>query len=80
MMNDVRAIAVYAPYVDAMFVDRECAALLAEPPLADLNYKARVFSLSNGQAFLDYLAEMEAATLPEVRQQAARIYGVQADA
>ena len=80
MMNDVRAIATYAPYVDAMFVDRECAALLAEPQLADLNYKTRVFSLSNGQAFLDYLAELEAATPPEIRQQAARIYGVQADA
>ena len=24
-MNDVRAISAYAPYVDAMFVDRECA-------------------------------------------------------
>jgi hypothetical protein len=79
-MNDVRAIATYAPYVDAMFVDRECAALLAEPQLADLNYKARVFSLSNGQAFLDYLAEVDAATPPEVRQQAARIYGMRADA
>lgn len=24
-MNDVRAISAYAPYVDAMFVDNECA-------------------------------------------------------
>jgi hypothetical protein len=79
MMNDVRAIATYAPYVDAMFVDRECAALLAEPQLVqDLNYKARIFSLSDGQAFLDYLAEIEAATPPEVRTQAARIYGMAA--
>ncbi len=81
MMNDVRAIATYAPYVDAMFVDRECAALLAELPLAqDLNYKAHIFSLTDGQAFLNYLAEIEAATPPEVREQTARIYGVQADA
>jgi hypothetical protein len=64
-----------------MFVDRECAALLAEYPLAqDLNYKARIFSLTNGQAFLDYLAEIEAATLPEVREQAARIYGIETGA
>jgi hypothetical protein len=77
MMNDIRAIATYAPYVDAMFVDKECAALLAEPRLAqDLNYKARIFSLTNGQAFLDYLAEIEAATPPDVGEQAARIYGV----
>jgi len=81
MMNDVRAIATYAPYVDAMFVDRECAALLAEPPLAqDLKYKARIFSLTNGQAFLDYLADVEAATPPEVREQAARIYGMETGA
>jgi hypothetical protein len=81
MMNDIRAIATYAPYVDAMFVDKECAALLEEPRLAsDLNYRASVFSLSNGQAFLDYLAEIEAATPAEVREQAARIYGVQTDA
>ena len=77
MMNDVRAIATYAPYVDAMFVDRECAALLAEPPLVqDLNYKARIFSFTNGQAFLDYLAEIEVATPSEVRKQATRIYGI----
>jgi len=64
-----------------MFVDRECAALLAEPRLAqDLKYKARIFSLTNGQAFLDYLAEIEAATPPEVREQAARIYGVETGA
>jgi hypothetical protein len=81
LMNDIRAIATYAPYVDAMFVDRECAALLAEPRLAqDLKYKARIFSLANGQAFLDYLAEIEAATPPEVREQAARIYGVETGA
>jgi hypothetical protein len=78
MMNDVRAIASYAPYVDAMFVDRECAALLAELPLAqDLKYKARIFSLTNGQDFLEYLAEIEAATPSEVREQAARIYGAE---
>jgi hypothetical protein len=78
MMNDVRAIGTYAPYVDAMFVDRECAALLAVHPLAqDLKHKARIFSLTNRQAFLDYLAEIEAATPPEVREQAARIYGIE---
>jgi hypothetical protein len=61
MMNDIRAIATYAPYVDAMFVDRDCAALLAEPRLAQD-------------------AEIEAATPPEVREQAARIYGVETGA
>lgn len=30
LMTDFQAIAAYAPYVDAMFVDRECALLLGE--------------------------------------------------
>jgi len=78
-MNDVRAIASYAPYVDAMFVDRECAALLVEAPLVhELKYKARIFSLTDGEAFLRYLAEVEAGTPTEVGKQAARIYGVKA--
>ena len=34
----------------------------------------------NNAAFLDYLAEIEAATPPEVREQAARIYGVETGA
>jgi len=81
MMNDVRAITTYAPYADAMFVDRECAALIAERRLAqDLNYKARIFSLTNGEAFPNYLAEIEAATPSAVREQAARIYGVESGA
>lgn len=76
-MNDVRAISAYAPYVDAMFVDNECSALLAEEPLlSELDYKARIFSLSRGDEFLQYLAEMEEATPVEVRDYAARIYGV----
>ena len=55
-MNDVRAISTYAPYVDAMFVDRECAELLGEGRLRDeLEYKARIFSFADTQAFIDYL-------------------------
>ena len=77
-MNDVRAISTYAPYVDAMFVDKECAALLAEPRLAaDLQYKARIFSFANPDAFLCYLDELEASTPDVVRAQATRIYGME---
>jgi hypothetical protein len=77
MMNDIRAISAYAPYVDAMFVDNECSALLAEEPLlSELDYKARIFSLSRGEAFLQYLAEIEEATPVKVRDYAARLYGV----
>jgi hypothetical protein len=32
ILNDFTAIATYAPYVDAMFVDRQCASLLQLGP------------------------------------------------
>ena len=76
-MNDVRAISTYAPFVDAMFLDNECASLLGEAPLRDdLNYRARIFSLNMQDEFVAYLAEIEAETPGEVREYAARIYGI----
>lgn len=76
MMNDVRAIATYAPYVDAMFVDKTSAQMLQEKPLSDnLHYKARIFSFANGDEFLRYLDHLEAETSPDVRQFSSRIYG-----
>lgn len=74
--SDIKAIAAYAPYVDAMFVDREWAGLLAEKPLCDeLNLKARIFSLTNGDAFLGYLDSLAGQATPEVREYAREIYG-----
>lgn len=76
-MNDVNAISAYAPYVDAMFVDKECATILTQGrPAAELNYKARIFSLSNRGDLLTYLAEIEAAATTEVREMANLIYGI----
>lgn len=77
IMNDIRAIAAYAPYVDAMFIDREMAELLNEEPLkSDLVYRAQIFSYANAEAFLEYLRTLEASTSSEVREFASRIYGV----
>lgn len=77
MMNDIRAIAAYAPYLDAMFVDKTSAQLLQERPLSeDLEYKARIFSLADPDHFIAYLDELEANTPPSVRDMAVRIYGV----
>jgi hypothetical protein len=77
-MNDVRAISTYAPYVDAMFVDRECAELLGEGRLREeLEYKARIFSFANTQAFIDYLQSLEQGVTDEVRQYATTIYGLE---
>lgn len=77
LMNDVRTISTYAPYVDALFIDKRCAALLNEEPLrVELKYKARIFSLSDPDEFLEYLREIEGQTPEEVREYAALIYGI----
>lgn len=77
IMNDVRTISTYAPYMDALFIDKRCAALLKEEPLAvELEYKARIFSLSDPDEFLEYLREIEGQTPHEVREYAAMIYGI----
>lgn len=77
LMNDVRTISTYGPYVDAMFIDKRCAALLEEEPLgAELDYMARIFSLNDPDEFLYYLKEIEGGTPDKVREYAALIYGV----
>ena len=76
-MTDIEAIAAYAPYVDAMFIDRECAILLGEGELCrDLHYRARIYSYANKDAFLAYLRELEAQATAKVRGYAERIYGI----
>ncbi|MDW5318146.1 hypothetical protein [Rhizobium sp. PL01] len=77
MMNDIRAIAAYAPYLDAMFVDKTSAQLLQERPLSeDLEYRARIFSFSDREDFMAYLDELEANTPSDVKEMASLIYGV----
>jgi len=77
MMNDIRAISTYGPYVDAMFIDNGCASLLSEEPLrSEVKLKARIFSPTTGAAFLQYLKDLDAQTPSEVRARAEEIYGV----
>lgn len=74
--NDIRAIATYAPYVDAMFVDSEFATFLQEVPLKDdLTYRARVFSIRTRDAFLDYLREMVRGATMDTELIAVALYG-----
>ncbi len=77
LANDVDTIATYAPYVDALFLDKRCAAMLAEEPLStDLEYKAQIFSMRDTDGFLEYLHEIESGTPEDVREFAFRIYGI----
>jgi hypothetical protein len=74
--NDIRAIATYAPYVDAMFIDSEFANFLQEQPLkTDLKYRARIFSLRSREAFQEYLREIIARPPIEVEMVAVALYG-----
>ena len=74
-LNDIKALAAYGPYVDAMFIDKEWAGLLAERPLHDeLKLKARIFSINTGDAFLDYLDGLERRATVEVRELSQTIY------
>jgi hypothetical protein len=75
ILNDFNAIAAYGPYVDAMFVDRECAELLKHGRLQkDIKFKAKVYSLATGNEFLDYLSKLAASAPKEVHDAATEVY------
>jgi hypothetical protein len=71
--NDVRAISSYSPYIDAMFVDRECAALMSELE-PQLKTRARIFSMRDRDEFLAYLDEIEQNTPDDIRRTANGLY------
>ncbi|KCZ91257.1 hypothetical protein HJA_01925 [Hyphomonas jannaschiana VP2] len=78
MLNDIRAISAYGPYVDAMFIDKECATFLSEAPLSEeLGLSQRVYSLNTAEQFLELLRKTEATASPEVREYCAEIYAVE---
>lgn len=76
MLNDIRIISNYLPYVDAMFLDKECASYLHEEPLkTDLNYGTQIFSLNNKDEFLSYLKTLEDNVDNETLKLVHDIYG-----
>ncbi|MHA6644235.1 hypothetical protein [Mesorhizobium sp. A623] len=77
MMNDIKAISLYGPYVDAIFLDNECASLLEEGSVArGVTLKARIFCLKRSDEFLSYLRELIEDTPQEVINAAQELYGV----
>lgn len=61
-----------------MSVDRQCASLLQQGGLRyELSYKARIFSMSNQQEFLDYFREVGDSASDEVRVFAHELYGTE---
>ncbi len=77
MMNDIKAIALYGPYVDAMFLDNECASLLEEKAVArGVKLRARIFCLKRSADFLAYLQEVIDSAPQEVIDASRELYGV----
>lgn len=60
LREDFNAISVYLPYVDAMLVDRACARLLRETPLADeLPEDLRLFAIQDLDQFERWLLDVD---------------------
>ena len=77
MMQDFKAISLYGPYVDAMFLDKECASLLEEKNVAKgVKLKARIFSLRNPTDFLTYLRDLCDSAPKEVVDASNELYDI----
>src|SRR3546814_3878870 len=61
-----------------LFIDKECALLLTQGrPGKELNFRARIFSLTNRDEFLDYLRGLEAQADEKMRRHVQIIYGLE---
>jgi hypothetical protein len=78
MYNDVHVVSAYAPFCDAMFVDKEIAHLASQAELKkELAGRARLFSLrpQERETFIDYLKGIEANASPEHLKLVREVYG-----
>lgn len=76
-MTDVLMVSCLLPYCDAMFVDNEIAAYLAEQPLVGevARFGTRIFSLNSMQAFFSYLDDIEAVAPQNHLELVRTVYG-----
>jgi hypothetical protein len=76
ILNDIRLISAYLPYLDSMFIDNECCGYLREQPLRDeLAYPCRVFSLNTKDELISYLQGIEASASEEHLTTVREVYG-----
>ncbi len=76
MVNDMTTVAALLPYCDAMFVDNECRNLIESiPGKYKLPHPTKVFSLSNRDEFLTYLAGLEKEADAGVLECVREVYG-----
>lgn len=73
---DVDMISAFLPYCDAMFVDKENAALLEDGRVkAKIEYPTKIFSLRNKEEFLRHLDELLANADPAHIELVKNVYG-----
>lgn len=76
MRNDFQAIAVYAPYCDAMLIDRRCRQLLTDTPLRDVvPTDLGVFDVRAREALEAWLDDVEAGAPTGHEALVRRVYG-----
>lgn len=77
MMNDIKAISFYGPYVDAMFLDNECVSLLEDKLVSKgVKLKAQVFCLRTSGEFLAYLQDLIDSSPQDVIEASRELYGI----
>jgi len=80
LYNDVDIVASYAPYCDAMFVDKQVSHLAAQAELKrELAPYCRLYSFRKGEdeQFFEYLAEIEKAASPDHLAKVTEVYGAE---
>jgi hypothetical protein len=76
MANDIGIVSSLLPYCDAMFIDNECRAMLENIPKKHaVPYSTRVFSLREGDTFLEYLRNIEESADKQILADVREVYG-----
>jgi hypothetical protein len=75
VFEDIKHIALYAPYCSAFFMDQPMAELVRQPTVdLEHRYGVRVFSLNNQDAFLAWLDHLEGGMSQEHKEGVAAAY------
>lgn len=76
MANDIGIVSSLLPYCDAMFIDNECRAMLENVPKKHaIPYATEIFSLRDGEAFLEYLKRIEDGADKQILADVREVYG-----
>lgn len=81
MWYDFQNIGAYLPYCDAMFIDNECAQMIAQRPVCErLGGADKIYSLRSREGFLTWVLNLERDATPEYLASLRQHYRISADA